>query len=613
MVYKLSSADLQGFIDGATAGIHSVDASGAIIYANRAEMDMLGYSEEEYLGRNIFEFHADKTAITNIFSLLQQNRTVVDHPATLLCKDGSTRDVLINSSAHFEDGQLAYSRCFTRDITEHTQAKKALLESEAEFQFMADAMPQQVWTACHDGTLDYVNKRVADNFGVTTEKVLGEGWITFIHPEDVDQCIKKWKHSLLTGELYEVEFRLHIEGEGYRWHLARAVPLIRDGKVVKWYGTNTDIDSHKQADQKKDEFISIASHELKTPLTNIKAFIQLAEKTVGSPKAPNFLKKAQHHVMNLQRLISDLLDTSKINAGKMSYNFEELDFADLVKESISNFSQQSPTHKIILESNADVKYHGDKFRIEQVLVNFLSNAVKYSPDADKITVKSAVQDANIVVSVQDYGIGIEPEHLTKLFDRFYRIDSTAMKYQGLGLGLYISSEIVKGHGGTFWIESEPQQGSTFYFSLPLKAALPEDVDTDDKTFYRTNFINIEYNQEHQRLEVDWLGFQNLESVQKGGLLMLEFLQKNQCEKVLNDNTNVKGNWSEASDWAGKVWFPMMQRAGLKHFAWIYSPSTFSALAAKKSVDVMIGDVQTQFFYDRGEAVEWLSDGESYLK
>ncbi len=288
MAYKLSSADLQGFIDGATAGIHSVDANGTIIYANKAEMDLLGYSEEEYLGRNIIEFHADKTAIANIFSLLQQNQTVVDHPAKLLCKDGSTRDVLINSSAHFEDGNLAFSRCFTRDITEHTQAKKALLESEAEFQFMADAMPQQVWTACPDGTLDYVNKRVADNFGVTTEKVLGEGWITFIHPEDLDQCIKKWKNSLLTGELYEVEFRLHIEGEGYRWHLARAVPLIRDGQVVKWYGTNTDIDSHKQADQKKDEFISIASHELKTPLTNIKAFIQLAEKMLVVPKLRTF-------------------------------------------------------------------------------------------------------------------------------------------------------------------------------------------------------------------------------------------------------------------------------------------------------------------------------------
>lgn len=613
MVSKLNSEDLQGFIDGASAGIHSVDASGTIIYANKAEMELLGYSKEEYLGRNIFEFHADKAAITNIFDLLHQNHTVNDHPAKLLCKDGSTRDVLINSSAHFENGHFAYTRCFTRDITEHTQAKKALLESDAEFQFMADSMPQQVWTARHDGTLDYVNKRVADNFGVTTEKVLGEGWITFIHPEDLDDCIKKWKHSLLTGELYEVEFRLHIEGEEYRWHLARAVPLIRDGQIVKWYGTNTDIDSHKKADQKKDEFISIASHELKTPLTNIKAFIQLAEKSVGSPKVPDFLKKAQHHVMNLERLISDLLDTSKINAGKMSYNFAELNFADVLKECITNFSQQSPSHKIILESNADVIYNGDKFRIEQVIDNFLSNAAKYSPEADKITVKSVIQDANIIVSVQDYGIGIEPEHLTKLFDRFYRIDSTAMKYQGLGLGLYISSEIVKGHGGTFWIESEPQQGSTFYFSLPLKVALPEDVETDDKTFYRTSFITIEYNKVHHRLEVDWLGFQNLESVQKGGFLMLEFLQKNQCDKILNDNTNVKGNWSEASDWAGKIMFPMLQKAGLKTLAWIYSPSTFSALAAKKSVDVMIGDVQTQFFYDRGEAVEWLSDNHSFLE
>ncbi len=605
MSIKLNEADLHGFLDGATVGIHSVDASGTIIYANKAEMDLLGYTEEEYFGKDIFEFHADKAAITEIFKLLQSRQNVVDHPAKLLCKDGSVRDVLINSSAHFGESGFAYTRCFTRDVTEHTQAKKALLQSEADFQFMADAMPQQVWTANSDGTLDYVNKRVADNFGVTTEQVLGEGWISFVHPDDVERCIRKWKTSLITAEFYEVEFRLQIAGEGFRWHLARALPLIRDGEVVKWYGTNTDIDSHKKADQKKDEFISIASHELKSPLTNIKAFLQLAEKNVSSPNAPGFLAKAHRHVLNLERLISDLLDTSKINAGKMSYNFAEFNFAGVLKESIANFSQQAPSHQIILENDADVIYTGDKFRIEQVIDNFLSNAVKYSPGAKTVIVKSAIQEGNIIVSVQDYGIGIEPEHLTKLFDRFYRIDSTAMKFQGLGLGLYISSEIVKGHGGTFWIESTPDEGSTFYFSLPLKVAKPEEVETDNKTFYRSSFITIEYNKDRHWLEVDWLGFQNFESVQKGGFLMLEYLQKNQCDRVLNDNTHVKGNWSEASDWAGKVWFPMMQRAGLKFFAWIYSPSTFSALAAKKSVDVMIGDVQTQFFYDRDEAVEWL--------
>ncbi len=412
--------------------------------------------------------------------------------------------------------------------------------------------------------------------------------------------------SVSTGELYEVEFRLHIKDEGYKWHLARAVPLLRDGQVVKWFGTNTDIDNHKKSEEKKDEFISIASHELKTPLTGIKAFIQLAGRTNESSKVSGFLEKAEVQILNLERLIADLLDTSKFNAGKLTYNFAEFPFGDSLKESTSNFAQHSPKHEIILEQNVDIMYHGDKFRIEQVIDNFLSNAVKYSPAAEKIIVKAATQDGNIVVSVQDFGIGIEREHLTKLFDRFYRVDSTVMKYQGLGLGLYISSEIVKGHGGTFWIESEPGQGSTFYFSLPLKVEVPEDVETDNKTYYRSSSIEIQYNKDMDWLEVDWIGFQNFDSVQKGGMLMLEYLKKNKCDKVLNDNTHVKGNWSEASDWAGKVWFPMMQKAGLKVFAWIYSPSTFSALAAKKSVDVMIGSVQTQFFYDRDEAIEWLS-------
>ncbi|HEX8376469.1 MAG TPA: PAS domain-containing sensor histidine kinase [Pedobacter sp.] len=596
---------ISDFIDNATIGIHSVDASGKIIYANKAELELLGYTEEEYLGRNIYDFHAEKTVLDDIFFRLQQEAKVCEYPARLICKDGSIRDVLINSSAFYRDDKLVHTRCFTRDITDYKKAQAIIRQSEINLHFMADLMPQQVWTAKSDGTLDYVNRRVVDNFQTTAEAVIGEGWIQFVHPDDRQVCIEKWRNALQSGELYQVEFRLKVNNK-YKWHLGRAIPLVTDGKIIKWFGTNTDIDDHKRIEAKKDEFISIASHELKTPLTNIKSFIQLAERQLNTPDvALNFLKKADHHVGNLQVLISDLLDVSKINAGMITYNYTDFNFSHLIKESVEAIRASSKKHQIIIESNVDVQLSGDRFRIEQVINNFLTNAIKYSPEADKVILRAGIQQGNLIVSVEDFGIGIKEEHLNKIFDRFYRVDNTAMKYQGLGLGLFISSEIIKRHKGSFWIESVPGKGSIFYFLLPLDNAKSSDVETDEKTYFKSSFIEIFYDPQLKHLEANWIGFQNVDTVKAGGAEMLKILKSNNCQKVLNDNSEVKGNWSEAADWAGEVWFPMMEAAGLKFLAWIYSPSTFSALSAKRSVDVKIGNVVTQFFTRKKDALAWL--------
>jgi PAS domain S-box-containing protein len=601
----LENESISDFIDNATIGIHSVDASGTIIYANKAELKLLGYTEEEYLGRKIYDFHAEKNAIEDIFFRLQADLDIHDYPAKLICKDGSIKEVLINSSAYYREGELVHTRCFTRDVTDYKKAQKIIQQSEINLHFMADLMPQQVWTAKADGTLDYVNQRVVDNFQTSAKDVIGEGWIQFVHPDDRQGCIEKWRDALQTGALYQVEFRLKVNNK-YKWHLGRAIPLVTDGKIIKWFGTNTDIDDHKRIEAKKDEFISIASHELKTPLTNIKSFIQLAERQLNTPDvALNFLKKADHHVGTLQVLISDLLDVSKINAGMITYNYTDFNFNDLIKESVEAIKATTKKHEIIIESNVDVEFSGDRFRIEQVINNFLSNAIKYSPEADKVILRAGIQEGNLIVSVEDFGIGIKEQHLNKIFDRFYRVDNTAMKYQGLGLGLFISSEIIKRHKGSFWIESEYGKGSTFFFLLPLTKSKTLIAETDNKTFFKASFIEIFYDPEHKYMETNWVGFQNVDTVKAGCMEMLKILKCNNCFKVLNDNSEVKGNWSEAADWAGEVWFPMMEAAGLKLFAWIYSPSTFSALSAKRSVDVKVGNVITQFFTGREDALDWL--------
>ena len=254
----------------------------------------------------------------------------------------------------------------------------------------------------------------------------------------------------------------------------------------------------------------------------------------------------------------------------------------------------------------EIKYRGDQHRLEQVLINLLNNAIKYSPGADKIVLKCKLENQNIIVSVQDFGIGIAEEHLKGLFDRFYRVDNSSARFQGLGLGLFIANEIVKRHGGSFWIESLPGQGATFYFLLPLNGQQEfSELATDQQTYYEGSYIRIDYRAEGEYMDVEWLGYQNYDSVVKGCGILLDLMRKNNCHLVLNDNTEVKGNWSEASDWGAEVWFPAMAEAGLKKFAWIYSPSTFSRIAANKSLPSEYDIVQLAFFDDKQTAYNWL--------
>ncbi|MBB6271258.1 two-component system CheB/CheR fusion protein [Pedobacter cryoconitis] len=340
-------------------------------------------------------------------------------------------------------------------------------ESENRFKFLLNAIPQQVWTATHDGALNYLNERVCTDFGYENEEIIGYGWQKFIHADDLPMALVNWSEALKTGKEYLVEFRLLFSDGTYRWHLARALPLIENGRVTLWIGTNTDIHLQKNNEQLKDEFISIASHELKTPLTSIKAFNQLMIKTKDQDRLNGFVIKCSDNITRLEKLIADLLDVTKLNAGKIEYNMAPFSFKKLLMDTVESAQHIFPSHQIILETCCDIEFTGDQFRLEQVINNFLTNAVKYSPQGKFVLVNTHLDYEHIIVSIKDFGIGIAPSNINKLFDRYFRVDSTAMRFEGLGLGLFITSEILKRHSGEVWIESEVGKGSTFHFKLPV--------------------------------------------------------------------------------------------------------------------------------------------------
>lgn len=526
-----------------------------------------------------------------------------------LVRNGDTEEVYFNFVYHpmkDQSGKTVSIMLVAAEVTEQVHSRRLVEASEKRFRFLLNTIPQQVWTAKADGTLDYVNENVANDFGYEANDIVNLGWEKFVHPDDLSRSLNAWQFSLASGEAYQEEFRLLFHDGTYKWHLARALPFIEDGQIKIWMGTNTDIEVQKDNERRKDEFLSIASHELKTPLTSIKAFNQLMKRTTDESRLNGFVQKSSDHILRLEKLISDLLDVSKINAGKLNYTMSHFAFSKMLRDSIESVQHMTSSHEIILESAADVVYTGDQFRLEQVMNNILTNAVKYSPDGRKIIVNCSIEQGNIVVSVQDFGIGIARADLDRLFDRYYRVDNTAMRFEGLGLGLFISSEILKRHKGSFWIESEMGKGSVFYFMLPInKDSAPEFYNQTER-YYKNDKLTIVYNTSKKRLDVDWTGYQNMESVKHGCMQMLEMLKVNKCYKVLNDNTNVSGTWSDASEWAGKVWLPLMEEAGLKYFAWIFSPSAFAQLSARKTVDVMEGQIITQFFNNAQEADEWIS-------
>lgn len=224
----------------------------------------------------------------------------------------------------------------------------------------------------------------------------------------------------------------------------------------------------KSLSEKKDEFIALASHELKTPLTTIKGYLQILEKKIEEPKSKLFLSKTLDQANRLNTLINDLLNMSRIEAGRLEFNYEEFDFRKMLSELSETYNYSETSHRIITDiGDKALIIRADKQRIEQVLNNLLNNAVKYSPNADKVYLKLRENQNKVTVIVKDEGLGLTPEQQKNVFKRFYRAESTK-GINGLGLGLYLTKQIIDAHKGKLGVKSEEGKGSEFYFSLPLK-------------------------------------------------------------------------------------------------------------------------------------------------
>ena len=342
------------------------------------------------------------------------------------------------------------------------KAQQEILNKVQEFTTILESIPQIAFTANAEGDIEFVNEHWYKYSAAKDQFPL-------VHPDETP-IDNSWKQSLETGNPLDLEIRVKKLQEGrYRYHLLRAIPVKEDDRIVKWVGTFTDIEEQKQSIKKKDEFLTIASHELKTPLTSIKAYVQLLDNLMSNEnKTKNYVGRTLLQVNKLDNLINDLLDISKIESGKLKFDIQPLYFPKFLSNTIDILKQIHSDVEIVQKGNPDVEILGNDVRLEQVIINFFTNAVRYSPDSRQIEIITEVKDGLLYCGVKDFGIGISKENQKNIFAKFFRVSESTSHVQGLGIGLYICSEILKQHGAGFGVESEPGQGSTFYFTIPCR-------------------------------------------------------------------------------------------------------------------------------------------------
>jgi PAS domain S-box-containing protein len=391
------------------------------------------------------------------------------------------------------------------DVTDQVVARRQaedlalqLQQSGAEFRTLAESMPQLAWSARADGFIDWYNRRWYEYTGTTLAEMQGWGWRSVHDAGLVDEVAARWSTAIAEGRDFEMEFPLR-RGDGvFRWHLTRAVPLRDEsGKVVRWFGTNTDIDDARRlqaertnllataqgereraeaANRAKDEFLATASHELRTPLNAILGWARLLR--TGQRDASFYERGVQTIERNAEaqiRLIEDILDGSRIITGKLQLDLRSVEVTALMRAALDALRPAAQAKEIVLSVELDtegLRVSGDSERLQQVVWNLVNNAIKFTPQGGAVDVRAARLDDELELTVADNGQGIEPEFLPHVFERFRQAESsTTRRHGGLGLGLALVKHLIDAHQGTVEVESAGRGlGATFKVLLPLEAS-----------------------------------------------------------------------------------------------------------------------------------------------
>jgi PAS domain S-box-containing protein len=390
-----------------------------------------------------------------------------------------------------------------QQATQLAAVNSELSKSEERFRTLCACSPLGIYVADVEGRCTYINPRCQAICGLTLEESLAEVWQREVHPEDRDRVVADWLAWIKESQEYSNEFRL-AGSETVRWIHVQSSPMFSDlGKLIGHVGTVRDITDRKQAEeergrlireqvarqeaesanQMKDEFLAILSHELRTPLNAILGWSRLLRvKKFDEETIDKALETIERNAKSQAQLIEDILDVSRILRGKLNLNKHPIRLESVIELAIDSLQPLAEEKSIVLEltSSPNVgEVIGDSDRLQQIVWNLLSNAIKFTPEEGKVEVRLESVGDEAQIEIIDNGIGIEPDFLPYVFDRFRQADSsTTRSYGGLGLGLAIVRHLVEQHGGKVDAENNPGEGAKFTVALPLaqKNALADDDD-----------------------------------------------------------------------------------------------------------------------------------------
>ena len=533
--HRRSEQELNDFFENAAVGLHWVGPDGIIQRVNQAELDLLGYAKDEYVGRSITEFHADQPVIEDILSRLAAGEQLHDYEARMRCKDGTIKEVLIDSNVLWEDGKFLHSRCFTRDISKRKRMEDSLrflAEASKSISTLVDyrstlqkvahlAVPSFAdWCAVdmldQGGTLqrlavahgdsDQVHlaeeifrrypPRPDSQFGVMRVLRTGEPeYVPQIDQEQLAKAAQDEEHLRLIQQLNlqsylcvpladkdrvlgVISFVFSDSGRRYEAEdLALAEDLAR--RAVIAIENARLYHELKEADRRKDEFLAMLAHELRNPLAPIRSGLDILamDETGGHLET---IKLMQDQVEHVVRLVDDLLDMSRIMRGRIELKKEPVELSLLVRRSVATVQPlvEGLRQELVVSLPEEPLWlNADPVRIVQVFENLLSNASKYTETGGRIELTAERRNGKVLVKVRDTGIGIEPDLLPHVFDLFMQSARTLDRAQGgLGIGLTLVKNLVEFHGGSVSADSEGSgRGSTFLVQLPLtqKTSPPE--------------------------------------------------------------------------------------------------------------------------------------------
>jgi PAS domain S-box-containing protein len=503
---------LAAIVASSDDAIISKTLEGIIVSWNQGAARMFGYTAEEVIGKPVTILippeHLDEEP--QILARLRAGDRI-DHYRTIRRrKDGTLLDISLTVSPIRDSrGEVVGASKIARDISAHRRAEEALRATDARFRIMADCAPVLIWMADTTRSFTWFNKTWRDFTGRAIEEDLGFGWTQNVHADDLERCLQTYTKSVEARAPFQIEFRLGRDDGMWRWVINHASPLFEGpGNTFSGYiGSCVDITEFRQAQldrdellhaeraarseaerlsHMKDEFLATLSHELRTPLNAILGWSTLLRRLEpGSPDHLRGLDTIERNARVQSQLVGDLLDMSRIISGKVQLDVAPVDLAEILNATIESVRPSIEAKKLRLRTTLDARggrIRGDANRLQQVFWNLLTNAVKFTPADGRVDVILERVNSHVEVCVEDSGIGIKPEFLAFVFDRFRQADSsTTRRHGGLGLGLSIVKHLSELHGGSVRVKSPGEgQGSSFIVALPVAAIRGGDAGIEER-------------------------------------------------------------------------------------------------------------------------------------